>query len=101
MKLDMLLLGKKFPEVHKWLDATFNDSQKRAKYGRFGQVYYHWVDGHHEETLRTKFGDTPEFQAGRLHMIADWLSHWNIAEFPKNGAEVKKLLDAKLDRFNA
>jgi len=81
---DLIIFRKPFGEVHKWLDATYSETEKLGV-----SQYRHWIKRHNVEALRTQYGDqTREFRAGCLHVLCDWLWHLDVWALPKNEAEV-------------
>lgn len=90
---DFFIFKKTFAEVHKWLDATYPETQKPGV-----SQFRHWVKRHNVEALKARYGDkTIEFHAGCMHVLCDWLSHLNVWALPKDEAEVI----AKLKENNA
>ncbi len=109
-KLDILMFGKSYPEVHQWIDECFDDYARGGKHEDAGNAYYHWIERHHLQAIRDKFipkkgkdnvtyvtdEKLNRYEAAKLHIIADWLTHWGHPELPHNKEEVIKLLDEKL-----
>ena len=92
--LDVILLGKRFPDVHRWLDACFKDYAEGGKHAEFGTPFYHWIERHHLEALNTKYSsDKKRYDAAVLHILSDWISHLNTVQLPRNRQEVIELLD--------
>ena len=82
--INLIIFRQPFPEIHKWLDETYPETEKLKV-----SPYRHWVKRHNVETLKTRYGDqTIEFRAGCLHVLCDWLSHLDTWELPTNEAEV-------------
>ncbi len=96
-KLDIIMFGKTYSDVHEWIDACFDDYWVGGKHEGFGSVYYHWCERHHYEAIKEKYmvGDI-EWRAAKMHIISDWLTHWGHPEFPENKEEVIELLDRAL-----
>ena len=83
-KIDRLLFGKAYPEVHKWLDATFGDTRKLDV-----SEYRHWITRHNLKALEDKYGDgIREFRVGCMHVVCDWLYHHDVWLLPDNEVEV-------------
>jgi hypothetical protein len=79
LKIDKVIFGKEFEHVHKWLDSTF------PKYANHPVPYMHWLNYHHMEAIREKYGDfTPEFNAAYVHIMCDYVHHFNMAYVPKD-----------------
>ena len=91
--VDFIIFRRTFIEVHRWLDATYLETEKLGV-----SPFRHWITRHNVETLKNKYGDqTREFYAGCVHIICDWLSRLNVLALPKDEAEVI----AKLKENNA
>ena len=87
-KVTEIVLGKSYQEVHTWIDDLY------PKYRGF----MHWTERHHREALRKKYGDnTPEYAAGMLHILCDWLSHLGIFVVPNDKKQVLKLFKEKTE----
>jgi len=81
--VDFILYRKIFPEVHKWLDATYSETEKGVS------PYRHWITRHNIESLKAQFGDqTREFRVGCMHVLCDWLWHLDRWELPLDESEV-------------
>ncbi len=50
-KLDIIMFGKAYPDIHKWLDECFDDYWVGGKHEGFGSVYYHWGEHHHGHAI--------------------------------------------------
>ena len=96
LKLDLAILGKEYPEVHRWLDGCYPDYLPGGRHFNAGSLLYHWSERHHDEALVERFGSGPELESARLHVVVDWISHLKCVELPKTREEVVRLLDAKL-----
>ena len=86
-KVDCFFYGNQsnFKEVHNWLDSTH--------YRYSHNPYYAWLDTHHKEALHKQYGQyTLKYNIGYLHVLVDWLSHFQIAEVPQDRQEVEILL---------
>jgi hypothetical protein len=85
-KVDLFFWDKKYSEVHQWLDATF------PKYaGR--NPYRHWLERHHIKAIKEKFGEFYlEYNVAYLHILADYLSHHQIAFVPVDEKEAEAML---------
>ena len=91
--VDYIIFRRTFVEVHRWLDATYPETEKLGV-----NQFRHWITRHNVEALKAQYGDqTREFHIGCLHILCDWLSHLNVWALPKDEAEVK----AKLKENNA
>ena len=84
LEIDYIVFRPTFAEVHRWLDTTYPETEKSGV-----SPFRHWIKRHNVEALKTKYGDqTPEFHAGCLHVLCDWLSHLDVWALPKDEAEV-------------
>jgi len=82
--VDYIIFRHTFIEVHRWLDATYPETEKSGV-----SPFRHWITRHNVEALRIRYGDqTREFYAGCVHIICDWLSRLNVWALPKDEAEV-------------
>ncbi len=82
--VDFFVFKKIFPELHKWLDATYSETEKLGV-----SQYRHWIKRHNVEALRARYGDkTREFRAGCLHILCDYLWHLDVWALPNDEAEV-------------
>ncbi len=96
-KLDVLMFGKSFGDVHQWLDELYGEYVPGGKRENLGGAYYHWCEHHSHEAIREKYGvHTEEYDSAKLHIIIDWVAHWGKVKFPKDRGEVIKLLDEEL-----
>ncbi len=90
-QIDFILYRKAFPEVHKWLDSTYPETEKLGV-----SQYRHWITRHNIESLKAQYGDQKiEFRAGCMHVLCDWLSHLDMWELPIDEAEVIEKLKEK------
>ena len=82
--VDYIIFRRTFVKVHRWLDATYPETNKLGV-----SQYRHWIKRHNVEALRARYGDkTREFRAGCLHVLCDWLWHLDVWILPKDEAEV-------------
>lgn len=82
--VDYIIFRQTFAEVHTWLDETDPEKKKSGI-----SPYRHWIKRHNVEALKDKYGDqTIEFNAGCMHILCDWLSHFYVWVLPKNETEV-------------
>ena len=94
VKITEMVMGEGYPEVHEWIDACFPDYLHDGKHSNYGTVNYHWIERHHTEALAVKYEvNSPEYLAGCLHIICDWISHWGRAYLPTNKNAVLTLLN--------
>ena len=86
LKVDRFFWNKEYWDVHNWLDSSY------AKYvGK--NPYHHWTEHHYKEAIANKFGQyTLQYNVAYLHILADCLGHFGIAEVPKDKDEVIELL---------
>jgi hypothetical protein len=86
LKVDKFFYNKEYNEVHKWLDETY------PQYARTNP-YMHWLERHHLQAIEEKYGlGSIEYNVAYLHILADFLSHMQIAVVPKNKEEVGSYL---------
>ena len=108
-KLDIIMFGEAYTEIHQWLDELWDDYAWGGKNEEFGNAYYHWSERHHKQACWDKImpkdgkgvryvseEGMKKWEAAKLHIISDWLTHWGCPELPDNKEEVIKLLDKKL-----
>ncbi len=89
--IDYTVLRHTFFEVHRWLDATYSETEKSGV-----SQYRHWITRHNVDALKNRYGDqNPEFHAGCLHILCDWLYHLDIWYLPIDEAEVVAKLKEK------
>jgi len=82
-KIDKILLGKEFPEVHEWIDE---------KYPLY-RDWEHWKERHHLEAIKEKYQEgTLEFLSAVIHVISDWISHERTFELPRDRKETLETL---------
>ena len=85
--VDRFFYGKdvNYVEVHKWLDETVWHHKDNP--------YKHWLDTHHKEAIYKKYGSyTIEYNVSYLHILTDYLAHFQIAEVPQNKQDTEILL---------
>ena len=72
---------KNFNFVHQWLDTLDIYTSN---------WYRHWRDRHHIEAIIAQYGSfTAEYNVAYLHILCDWLYHFNMALVPKDKKEVE------------
>ena len=77
--MDFMLFGKSYPEVHAWLDDNYANQPG----------YFHWLDHHHLEAIKTEYGEyTMEYYSAYMHILSDWLSHWDRLFVPTDRKDV-------------
>ena len=83
LRIDKVVLGREYADVHQWLDETF------PKYMGFE----HWKERHHMAAIEEKYkGDTARVTAAMLHVICDWASHLRMVKMPQDEMEVLSVL---------
>ena len=88
LKVDKFFWNEEYNEVHKWIDSSYKNYVGAGR-----NPYHHWSEHHHKEAIAKEFGNyTLQYNVAYLHILADWLSHFSIAEVPKDKAEVIELL---------
>jgi len=80
-KIDKIIFGRSFPEIHKWIDGTFDGTNGRT----------HWINRHHKEAIDNQYTRFYR-QIAYLHVMVDWLWYHRIICVPKNAEEVKEML---------
>jgi hypothetical protein len=79
LKTDMFFWNKEYNEVHAWLDECFPKYRDEK----------HWQERHHLQAIGEKWSEgTPEYNSAYMHILCDFLSHYQIAWVPKNKEEV-------------
>jgi len=58
--IDRIVLGREYPHVHRWMDEPYKILGKK-----------HRILRHDPITLFLKYGPSPEFISGLLHIMAD------------------------------
>lgn len=87
-KIDLEIFGKSFPEVHKWIDGTFNGSNGRV----------HWLNRHYKMAILEHFSpvNTPEkhllVSVAMIHVMVDWLYYYQRLIFPLTREDVEREL---------
>jgi hypothetical protein len=86
LRVDEFFYNKTYNEVHQWLDATYVNYMKT-------NPYLHWIERHHIKAIEEKYGiGSIEYNVAYLHILADFLSHLQIATVPKDEEDVKSYL---------
>jgi NADH:ubiquinone oxidoreductase subunit E len=84
--IDILIFGKSYPEVHKWIDGAFNGTNGRT----------HWKYNHHLAAIQEKYPLLPEDReeniAARVHVMVDWLWYYRTFYMPIDSEAVKTKL---------
>lgn len=76
---DKVILGKKFNEVHAWIDSKFPEYRG----------FEHWKHYHHLEAIKNKYTlGTEEYTSAVLHVVIDFVSHLQEVFMPKNEQEL-------------
>lgn len=80
-KIDEATFGKSYPEVHKWIDGTFDGTNGRT----------HWIDTHYVEAVLEHFNltDYPDdeqrhrlISVAKLHIMFDWAFYYKRIVLP-------------------
>lgn len=86
-RIDLNVFGEEYPEVHKWIDGTYDGTNGRT----------HWVNRHHldaiwNEAYRLYPIETKErerfIQVASLHVLMDWAFYYKRIILPKTRREV-------------
>lgn len=86
-KIDFEAFGEIYPEVHKWIDGTFD--------GKNGRV--HWVNRHYVMIVLQKFNpkDFPDKEkrerliaVAKLHILLDWIWYYKQIVLPQTHQDV-------------
>ena len=81
MQIDTELFEKEYPEVHKWIDGTFDGTNGRT----------HWVNRHYVKSVLEHFNkkDFPEktlrkklIMIAKLHIMFDWSFYYHRIVLP-------------------
>lgn len=79
--IDKAVFGEVYPEVHKWIDGTYNGTNGRT----------HWVNHHYVAAVYEHFNpvDYPDkekrlrlIQVARLHIMYDWVFYYHRVVLP-------------------
>lgn len=77
------VLTEGFDDVHQWIDETY----------RPHLAYLHWLNRHHKQAVREKYGeDSWEYEVALLHIATDFLSHFGKFYVPENREECEAKL---------
>jgi len=89
LKVDKFAWNKEYNDVHAWLDETF------PKYaGR--NPYRHWLERHFLDAVKEKYGEfTLEYNVAYLHILFDYLSHFQVAYAPQTKKDVEDMLKSQ------
>lgn len=81
-----IVFGSKCPEVHLWLDETFQTYK-----GSSLSLYNHWLAHHHIEGIEKRYKrNSLEWKVACLHVLCDWLAHfseWNLPSTEQEAIE--------------
>ena len=85
--IDLQIFGEAYPEVHSWIDGTFNGTNGRV----------HWVNRHHNSAILAHFNskDFPAIQyrerliqVARMHILMDWMFYYKRIILPLTRQDV-------------
>lgn len=77
-----LVMGKKFNEVHKWLDELYQFYENT-------EPYRHWIERHNIKAVSEKYDEgSHEHSAALLHIICDWISRFSVVNCPSTQEDV-------------
>jgi len=83
MKVDKFFWNDGSEDVHEWIDSSF------PKYGS----HEHWLEYHHQDAIKEKYGQfTYKYNVAYLHILTDYLSHFQIAFVPQGKKEAEDML---------
>jgi len=86
IECDQYLLHNKYPKVQLWIDSRF--TQYMAT-----NPYLHWLHYHHIEAITSRWGfGTPEYNSAYLHILCDFIHHFDIAYVPSDRDKLKSKL---------
>jgi hypothetical protein len=86
LKLDNFIWNEKYNEVHQWLDECYPKYMNR-------NPYRHWLERHFLDAIKEKYGEyTIEYNVAYMHILMDYLSHFQIAFTPKTKEEAESML---------
>ncbi len=95
--VDILLFGRAFPEVHKWIDGAFDGTNGRT----------HWQFRHHLAAINEKYPPLSQLEilesvgkghyvsfnlVAKIHVIIDWLWYYRTFYLPVDQEAVKMKL---------
>lgn len=90
-RVDSEIFGESYPEVHKWIDGTFDGTNGRT----------HWISRHYVIAIYEKFNpeDYPDkmqrerlIQAAKLHILVDWIFYYHRFLMPITSEDVVREL---------
>lgn len=93
-QIDKEVFGEVYPDVHKWIDGTFN--------GKNGRI--HWINRHYVRAILEKFNpeDYPKKEkrkrliaVAKLHIFYDWAFYYHKICLPFSREEVIKELNSQ------
>ena len=88
LSVDKFAFGEEYNEVHKWLDSTYP-----KHIGPNKNPYIHWLERHHLEAIEKQYSRySIKYNVAYIHVLFDWLNHFQIAFVPKNVDEAKEML---------
>ena len=83
---DKFFWDEEYNDVHQWIDEHF-------KYHAGRKPYRHWLERHNIEAIEKQYGNfTKRFNAGYMHILCDYLSHFGVAFVPKDRKEAEEML---------
>ena len=57
------------------------------------EPYRHWLNYHNLEAVKEKYGEfTVEYNAAYVHILMDYLKHFDMAFVPKDAQEAEEML---------
>jgi hypothetical protein len=86
LRVDKFTWDKEYNDVHQWLDECF------PKYaGR--NPYMHWLERHYLDAIKEEYGEfTLEYNVAYMHILFDYLSHFQFAYVPKTKKDAESML---------
>jgi hypothetical protein len=79
--IDWKIFGESYPEVHKWIDGTYNGTNGRT----------HWIDTHYTIAIYDKYNpkDYPDtkqrerfVEVAKMHVMFDWALYYKRVLLP-------------------
>ena len=84
--VDKFVWDKEYNDVHQWLDETFPRYANR-------DPYRHWLERHNLKAISEEYGNyTPEYNVAYMHVLFDFLSHFQVAFVPDDEKECESML---------
>jgi hypothetical protein len=88
LALDNFAFNQEYNEVHQWLDEFYPKYMHR-------NPYKHWLHRHHLKAIKDEYGEfTLKYNVAYLHILFDFLMHFQIAFVPKDEKDLQEMFDS-------